>query len=75
MPSPTILHALTVDDLRKLYSQECVLNVNVPQGLLNKVVYEIMFYFCRRGKENMHNLRVQDFEVVNSNGHKYVKKG
>ena len=57
--------ALTVDDLRKLYNHEFVFNVNVPQGLLNKVVFEIMFYFCRRGQENLHN---QDFEVVNSNG-------
>ena len=40
--------ALTVDDLRKLCSHEFVLNVNVPQGLLNKVVFEVMFYFCRK---------------------------
>ena len=32
--------AFTVDDLRKLYSHEFVFNVNVPQGLLNKVVFE-----------------------------------
>ena len=66
--------ALTVDDLRKLCSHEFVLNVNVPQGLLNKVVFEIMFYICIKGQENLHNLRVQDFEIVNLNGQKYVKK-
>ena len=33
-----------------------------------------MFYFCRRGQENLHNLHVQDFEVVNSNEQKYVTK-
>ena len=66
--------ALKGGDLKKFYSHEFVFNVNVPHGLLKKVVFEIMFYFCRRGQENLHNLRVQDFEVVNSNGQKYVKK-
>lgn len=33
-----------------------------------------MFYFCRRGQEKLHNLRVQDFEIINSNGQKYVQK-
>lgn len=33
-----------------------------------------MFYFCRRGQENMHNFCVQDLEIINSNGQKYFKK-
>lgn len=66
--------ALTVEDLKKLYGHHFIFNTNTPQGLLNKVVFEIMFYFCRRGQENLHNLRVQDFEIINSNEQKYVQK-
>ena len=45
--------ALKGGDLKKFYSHEFVFNVNVPHGLLKKVVFEIMFYFCRRGQENL----------------------
>lgn len=66
--------ALAVEDLKKLYSHHFIFKTNTPQGLLNKVVFEKMFYFCRRGQENLLNLRVQDFEIINSNGQKYVQK-
>lgn len=57
-----------VEDLKKLYSYHLIFNTNTPQGLLNKIVLEMMFYFCRREQENLHNLCVQDFEIINSNG-------
>ena len=46
-------NAINGEDLMKFYSHEFVF----------KVVFEIMFYFCRTGQENQHNLCVQDLEV------------
>lgn len=66
--------ALNVEDLKIWYSHHLIFNINTPQGLLNKVGFEIMFYFCRRGQEHLHNLRVQGFEIINSNVQKCVQK-
>lgn len=41
--------------------------------LLNKVLLE-MFYFWRRGKGNKQNIGVQDSEIVDLNGQRYVQK-
>jgi hypothetical protein len=40
-------------DIRKLYHQTLPMNPDTPQGLLNKVLFETIFYFCRRGRENI----------------------
>lgn len=41
--------ALTVDDLKKLYSHHFIININTQQSLLYEVVFEMVLYFCRRG--------------------------
>jgi hypothetical protein len=40
-------------DIRKLYHQTMYVSLDSPQGLLNKVLFETILYFCRRGRENI----------------------
>ena len=54
--------AIAVQDLRKLYFSEAF-NTSMPTGLQNKVFFEIMLYFCRRGRENLRELTKDSFAV------------
>ena len=50
------------DDLKKLY-ESGVFNSDHSKTLLNKVLFEIMLCFCRRGRQNLRQLKKADFEV------------
>ena len=50
-------------DIRKLCHQTYLMNPDTPQGLLNKVLFETILYFCRRGRENIRDLEASDFEI------------
>ena len=58
------------EDIKKLY--RCgVFNTENPTTLQNKVFFEIMLFFCRRGRQNFRQLKKTDFEInVNSQGTK-----
>ena len=43
-------------DIRKLYKQTMYMSPDSLQGLLNKVLFETILYFCRRGRENIREL-------------------
>lgn len=49
-------------DLQKLSSSD-TLSVHSPQGLQFKVFLDIMFYTCRRGRENLRKMKKTDFKV------------
>jgi hypothetical protein len=62
-------------DIRKLYHQTHLMNADTPQGLLNKVLFETILYFCRRGRENIRDLEASDFEIkVDADKRRYVVK-
>ncbi|CAG2195428.1 Dixin [Mytilus edulis] len=62
-------------DIVKLYNHSRVFNPNIPTGLLNKVFFEVMLYFCRRGQENLRDLKVSDFDILtDDSGKRYVSK-
>lgn len=66
---------VTPGDMRKLYTDSDVFDVHSPQGLLHKVWFEIQLYFCRRGRENLRELKATDFAVAfDDNGQKYIRK-
>ena len=44
--------AIDEGDRHKLYSS-MHMSPNTPQGLFNKVQFDVRLYFCRRGIENM----------------------
>ena len=67
--------AISRDDLQKLYKHPRALTPDTPLGLLNKLIFEVILYFCRRGQENLHTLKVSDFEIkIGADRYKYVQK-
>ena len=50
-------------DIKRLYEHSYVFNTTSPSGLLNKVWFEVLLYFCRRGQENLRDMEPSDFEV------------
>lgn len=66
---------ISLEDLKKLYKHFCVFTTDTPFGLVNKVIFEIILYFCRRGQESLANLKVTNFAIKTSvDGVKYVHK-
>ena len=62
------------EDIRKLYSSP-VFKLNNPRSLQRKVFFEIMFYLCRRGQENIRELTKSSFAVKrDENGTEYIER-
>ena len=71
-----VQHKPPIDDadLKKLY-ESGVFNTDNPKTLLNKVFFEIMLNFCRRGRQNLRQLKKSHFAVlVDASGKKFVSK-
>ena len=59
----------------KLYNHPPVFNPNIPSGLLNKFFFDIILYFCRRGQENLPEMKPDDFETkTDDDGKQYICK-
>ena len=57
--------------MQKLY-QSNVFNINTPKGLQKKVFFEVMLYFCRRGQQNLRELKKECFVIKKDpNGREY----
>ncbi|XP_072021059.1 uncharacterized protein [Amphiura filiformis] len=65
---------IDADDMTKLYESESgVFDVDTPEGLQNKVWFELMFFICRRGRENLRKLEKDHFAIASdANGRRYV---
>ena len=62
------------EDLKKLY-ESTAFGLNDPEKLQNKVFFEVMLYFCRRGRQNLRQLKKTDFSFnTDSTGARYVSK-
>ena len=58
-----------------MYNHPRVFNPNIPSGLLSKVFFEIILYFCRRGQENLREMKPDDFETkTDDDGQQYICK-
>ncbi|XP_060793158.1 uncharacterized protein LOC132896388 isoform X3 [Neoarius graeffei] len=69
-----VVHHSPIDehDIKKLYSSG-VFNQNDPLGLQHKVWFELMLYICRRGRENLRELKKDHFTVgKDSDGREFV---
>lgn len=65
--------SITRDDLRKMYESDCF-KLDNPQSLQNRVFFEFMYYNCNRGRENVREVRKEDFEVnTDTLGRKYIR--
>ena len=59
---------------KKLYKSR-VFSTSNPKTLLNNAFLETMLYFCRRGRQNLRQLKMFDFVVgTDSAGAKFVSK-
>ena len=46
-----------------------------PRTLQNNLFFEIMLYFCRRGRQNLRELKIKDFSSTKDDkGARYVTK-
>ena len=62
------------EDIKRLY-ESGVFNTDNPTALQNKVFFEIMFFFCRRGRQNLRELKRDDFAIkTNPQGLRCVVK-
>ncbi|WAR13916.1 hypothetical protein MAR_004021 [Mya arenaria] len=63
-------------DMKKLMDPANVaFNVNTPCGLQNKVWFDIMYHFCRRGRANLREMKKTTFAVeVDSSGREYIRQ-
>jgi len=62
------------DDIKKLY-ESGLFSLTQPETLQNKVFFEIMLFFCRRGRQNLRELKKEDFSTyTDSSGVRYVCK-
>lgn len=67
---------VNITDLVKLYNSEHMNPDAGPQQLQAKVQFDIRFYFCRRGGENIHDMTKDTFQLFYDNEMNigYVKK-
>ena len=65
---------ITRADMSKLYSGDTIVfYTDTPNGLLNKVWFEIMYYLCRRGQENLRAMTTETFDIsTDSSGKRYI---
>lgn len=64
--------SLDEEDLQKLYGS-VAMDTKTPCGLQNKVWFDIMFFLCRRGRENLRAMNKTTFEIgKDSKGREYV---
>ena len=65
-----------ISDLRKLYGSTHLDPDKGPKQLQAKVMFDIWYFFCRRGGENIHDFDIGTFELQydTSTGISYVKK-
>ena len=65
---------ITDEDVKKLYDgSHHAFNVSTPVGLQQKVWFEVVWYLCRRGRENQREMTKETFKVsVDASGKEYV---
>jgi hypothetical protein len=67
--TPTI----STGDLHKLYDNPHVFSIDAPVGLQNKVLFELIYYTCRRGRENLHGMTKSTYIIeTDDQGIEYV---
>ena len=60
-------------DIQRLYGHPHAFSIEKPCGLQNKVMLELMYYTCRRGRENVHKMTKSTFVLEKvDQGREYV---
>ena len=61
--------AISEQDMAKIQHS---LDLSTPQGLQDKVFFDIMLYFCNRGRENLRDMTVDSFEEHDEGGRRFI---
>ena len=67
--------AITDQDMKKIheYFKWIIQGAVNPRGLLQIVVFHILYYLCRRGRENLRSMKKSTFAIdKDENGEKYI---
>ena len=59
------------EDLKQMYCS-VALNPNTPVGLQQKVWFDVMFFLCRRGRENLRTMTTTSFSMKTDRTGTYV---
>ena len=63
---------ITKEDMLKIKNSSA-LDVTTPKGLQNKVFMDVMLHFCNRGRENLREMKTDDFDITtDSTNRRYV---
>ncbi|XP_011668570.1 uncharacterized protein LOC105440296 [Strongylocentrotus purpuratus] len=66
--------AISSSDM-EIIQNSSVLDCDTPAGLQNKVFVDFMTYFCNRGRENLRELKPDDFRLeTDEDGLRYITK-
>ncbi|XP_034041783.1 uncharacterized protein KIAA1958-like [Thalassophryne amazonica] len=57
--------AITKEDMAKIFASD-VLDISTPMGLQNKVFMDVMIYIANRGRENLRDMKIDDFVMQTS---------
>ena len=61
-------------DMTKLY-QSAIFDCKTPKSLQRKVFFDVMFFLCRRGQENLRELKKSNFLLkVDENDREFIEK-
>ncbi|XP_062595701.1 uncharacterized protein LOC134257069 [Saccostrea cucullata] len=54
---------IVIEDMEKLY-ESAAFSVDTSEGLQNKTLFEYLYYFCNRGRENLREVQKSDFCIA-----------
>jgi len=64
---------ISSEDMNKLYEHD-KFSLKTPESLQKRVVFEYLYYFCNRGRENIRDVLKSDFEMkTDAKGLRYVQ--
>jgi len=64
--------SITPEDLNKLYESDSFSKDN-PESLQHRVLFEYLYYYCNRGRENVREVQKDDFVIkTDARGRRYI---
>jgi hypothetical protein len=63
---------ISEEDMAKIFASH-LLDIATPEGLQNKVFFDVILYFANRGRENLRSMTACDFDVkVDEQNRRYI---
>jgi len=66
---------ISESDMKKLYEHPLAFKTRASVGLQNKVMFEVILFMCRRGRENLHSMNKDFYGIFKDDeGKEYVEQ-